>query len=160
MPPGESYIRDYGDFIENMKSINHIAQDAVMVTTDVVGLYPSIPLNASLKALRKVLGYRVNKTISANDFTKMTEFVLKKNCFDFNGKVKKHISGTTILTRVALTDACIFMDQVETEFLETQMHKTLVWFRYIDDVFFIWAHGQEKLSLCLEGLNKFYPNIK
>ena len=52
------------------------------------------------------------------------------------------------------------MDQVETEFLKTQKHKPLVWFRYIDDVFFIWTHGKETLSLFLEDLNNFDPNIK
>ena len=44
--------------------------------------------------------------------------------------------------------------------LETQKHKLLVWFRYIDDVFFIWMQGKEKLSLFSEDLNKFHPNIK
>ena len=53
-----------------------------------------------------------------------------------------------------------FMDQVETEFLKAQKHKLLVWFCYIDDVFFIWTRGQEKLSLFLEDLNNFYPNSK
>ena len=52
------------------------------------------------------------------------------------------------------------MDQVETEFLKMQKHKPLVWFRYIDDVFFIWTHGKETLSLFLEDLNNFHPNIK
>ena len=52
------------------------------------------------------------------------------------------------------------MEQVETEFLKTQNHKPLVWFRYIDDAFFIWTHGKETLSLFLEGLNNFHPNIK
>ena len=33
--------------------------------------------------------------------------------------------------------ACIFMGQVKTKFLKTRKHKPLVWFRYIDDVFFI-----------------------
>ena len=52
------------------------------------------------------------------------------------------------------------MDQVETEFLESQVYKPLVWFRYIDDVFFIWTDGQEKLKVFLEDLNKCYPNMK
>ena len=37
---------------------------------------------------------------------------------------------------------------------------TLVWFRYIDDVLFLWTHGKETLSLVLEDLNGFHPNIK
>ena len=52
------------------------------------------------------------------------------------------------------------MDQFDTEFLETQKHKPLVWFCYIDNVSFIWIHGKEKLSPFLEDLNTFHPNIK
>ena len=46
------------------------------------------------------------------------------------------------------------MDEVETSFLETQEMKSLVWFRYIDDVFFIWTHGQEKFDSFLEELKR------
>ena len=120
-----------------------------MVTADVVGLYPSIPHDAGLEALRKVLDNRENKKISTDDLTKMAEFVLKNNYFEFNGKVKKQISGTAIGTKFAPPYACIFMDQVETEFLKTQKHKLLVWFRYIYNVFFIWTHGKEHLfNIC------------
>ena len=90
----------------------------------------------------------------------MAEFVLKNNYFEFNGKVKKKISGTAIGTKFAPPYACIFMDQAETQFLKTQKHKPLVWFRYIDGVFFIWIHGKETLSLFLEDLSNFHPNIK
>ena len=30
----------------------------------------------------------------------------------------------------------------------------------LDDIFFIWTHGKETLSLFLEDLNNFHPNIK
>ena len=50
-----SYIKDSGDFIKKLKNINHIPHDAIMVTADVFGLYPSIPHDAGLKALKKLL---------------------------------------------------------------------------------------------------------
>ena len=82
----------------------------------------------------------------------MAQFVLKNNYFEFNGKVIQQISGTAIETKFAPPYACIYMDKVETSFLETKKMKPLVWFRYIDDVFFIWTHGQEKLDSFLEEL--------
>ena len=90
----------------------------------------------------------------------MAELVLKNNYFEFNGKVKQQLSGSAIGTRFTPPYACIFMNQVETEFLESQVYKPLLWFRYIDDFFFIRTHGQEKFRLFLEGLNKCHPNIK
>ena len=143
MQEGWSYIKDSGDFIKKLKNIDHIPQDAIMVTADVVGLYPSIPHDAGLKVLRKVFDNRKNNNISTDDLTKTAEFVLKNNYFELNEKVKKQISGTVIGTKFAPR---ILMDQFETKFLETQEDKPLVWFRYIDDVFFIWTQGKEKFS--------------
>ena len=117
---------------------------------DVVGLYPSIPHDANLETLKKDLDIRENERISADDLTKMVVFVLKNNYFEFNRKVMKQISGIVIGTKFLLPYACIFMDQLDTEFLETQKHKPLVWLCYIDDVFFIWTHGKEKLISFLE----------
>ena len=90
----------------------------------------------------------------------MAEFVFKKNYFEFNGKVKRQILGTVIGTKFSPPYACIIMDQVETGFLKTRKYKPLVWFCYIDDVFFICTHGKEKLSLILEDLNSFQSSIK
>ena len=52
------------------------------------------------------------------------------------------------------------MDQVECEFLKTKQHQPLVWFRYIDDIFFIWTHGQEKLEGFLDNFTKFHLNLR
>ena len=54
---------------------------------------------------------------------------------------------------------CLFMDKFETSFLETQQKQSLVWFRYIDDIFFIWTYGEEKLEIYLNNLSEFDPCI-
>ena len=41
-----------------------------------------------MEALKKALDNRENKKISTDELTKMVEFVLKNNYFEFNGKVK------------------------------------------------------------------------
>ena len=52
------------------------------------------------------------------------------------------------------------MDKVETDFLESQKLKPMVWFRYIDEIFFIWNHGEQELQRFLEELNKTHANLK
>ena len=51
------------------------------------------------------------------------------------------------------------MDQVETDFLGAQEKVPLVWFRYIDDIFFIWTHGENELKSFMQKLNQFHPNL-
>ena len=83
----------------------------------------------------------------------------KKQLLEFNGRVKNQISGTDIVTKFFPPNACIVVEQVLTEFRKTQKHKSVAWFRYTDDVFFIWFYDKEKLRPFLEDLNKFLPNI-
>ena len=54
----------------------------------------------------------------------MAEFELKNIYFEFSAQVKHQISGTAIGTKLAPTYACIFLDETETKFLETQKHKS------------------------------------
>ena len=129
MQNGWSYIKDSNDFIKKIKHLKNIPDNAILVTADVVGLYPSIPHEAGLRALKEVLDRREEKKISTEDLVKMAEFVLKNNYFEFNGQVKHQISATIIGTKLSPTYACIFMDEIETKFLQTQEFQPLVWFR-------------------------------
>ena len=159
MQNGASYIKDSNDFISKIKNID-IPNDAVLVTADVVGLYPGIPHEAGLSALRETLDKRTRKEIPTENLIKMAEFVLKNNFFEFDTNVYQQISGTAIGTKFAPPYACIFMDQLETKFLENQNLKPLVWFRYIDDIFFIWIHSEENLRNFMAEFNLFSDDIK
>ena len=52
------------------------------------------------------------------------------------------------------------MDKLKSDFLKSQEFTPLLWYRYIDDMFFIWTHGEEKLASFLNVLNSYHPNIK
>ena len=52
MKRGKSYIKDSGDSINKIKSLQNIPEGAILVTADIVGLYPSIPHKADLNALK------------------------------------------------------------------------------------------------------------
>ena len=68
--------------------LKNIPDNAILVTADVVGLYPSIPHEVGLRALKEVLDRREEKKISTEDLVKMAEFMLKNNYLEFNGQVK------------------------------------------------------------------------
>lgn len=52
------------------------------------------------------------------------------------------------------------MDKVKTRFLQSQSLQPLIWFRYIDDIFFSWTCGKDKFEKFLDDPKKFYDNIK
>ena len=100
MQNGTSYIKDSNDFKSKIKNID-IPNDDLLVTADVVGLYPSIPHEAGLSAIREALDKRTRKKIPTENLIKMAEFVLKNNFFEFDTNVYQHMSGTAIWTKFA-----------------------------------------------------------
>ena len=53
-----------------------------------MGLYPSIPNNVGLKALKQALDKWEQKKNPTEDVLNVTEFVLKSNFIEFNGNIK------------------------------------------------------------------------
>ena len=123
MRRGLSYIKDSGGFINKIRRMGSIPDNAILVTADVTTLYPSLPHDVGLKALREVLHKREQKKIPTEELVQMAEFVLKNNFFEFNGQIKQQISGTATGTKCAPTYACMYMDKMEGEFLEKQEYK-------------------------------------
>ena len=35
-----------------------------------------------------------------------------------------------------------------------------LWWRYIDDIFFLWEHGENKLKSFIDKIDKVHPTIK
>lgn len=87
----------------------------------------------------------------------MAKFMLQINFFEFNGKFKQWILDTTIGTMFIPTCACTFMNEIETKFLESQESKPLVWFWYIDNIFFSCKHRKEKHEKFLNDFKKYHP---
>ena len=86
MQKGLSYIRDSQHFLEKIKTIVSVPENAILFTADVVGLYPNIPHQTGLKALKPTLEKRDIIKIPTEDIVKMAEFVLTNNIFEFNSK--------------------------------------------------------------------------
>jgi hypothetical protein len=52
------------------------------------------------------------------------------------------------------------MEDFEKRTIEQATHKPTCWFRYVDDTFVIWQHGQEKLTEFLNHLSRLHDNIQ
>ena len=52
------------------------------------------------------------------------------------------------------------MAELEKAILEKCPLKPFIWWRYIDDIFLIWEHGEENLLKFVDILNSFHPTIK
>ena len=132
-----------------MKKLNELRDlpvDFILYTIDVVGLYPNIPHKEGLEPIRKALDKREDQTISTDSLILLTVCVLKNSVFKHDMRYFKQLNGTAIGTKIAPPYAVLFMGYLEDKILNSLVERALVWWRYIDDMFMIWQHGEETLK--------------
>ena len=72
----------------------------------------------------------------------------------------KQVRGTAIRTKMTPRYTIIFMGDLEEWILQNCSFKPWVWWIYIDDIFLLWQHAEEKLKEFLDILNRYHPSIK
>ena len=88
---GLSFIKDSGDFINKIRRMGSIPDNAILVTADITLLYPSIPQDVGLKVFREVLDKREEKKkIPTGELVQTAEFVFKNNFFEFNDQMVRN----------------------------------------------------------------------
>ena len=155
-----SFVKDTNDFLHTLTNIDKLRQNAILVTIDVVGVYPYIPHNEGLDALRRALDKRDNQETPTNLIVDLAELVLRNNNFEFDGKHFLQILGTAIGTKMPPAYANLFMDELERRLISQARVEPYVWLRYIDDVFMIWMGTEEELREFLTFINEAHDTIK
>ena len=79
---------------------------------DVVGLYPNIPHEEGLAALKLALDEREDKKVSTDSLLELADCVLRNNVFERDGNIFKQKRGTAMGTKMAPSYAIIFMDML------------------------------------------------
>ena len=91
----------------------------------------------------------------------MIELVLNNNNFNLSSDKRYiQIDGTAIGSRLGRNYACTYMGSWEEKLLDGAIYKPLVYFRFIDDIFGIWLHGEEKLKSFHRRANDIHPKIQ
>ena len=160
LPAVTSYLKDTSDFLQKVRSFGTLPEGTLLVTLDVVGLYPSIPHKDGISALSAFLLKQGLPESTVRDICDLAYFVLSKNVFEFNSQIYQQVSGTAIGTKMAPSYAIIFMHMLESQALAASPFRPFAWLRFIDDVFAIWLHGREKLDRFIEKLNNCHNTIK
>ena len=83
IPGTPSFIRDSFDFLGKLRSLRSLPDGFILITIDVVGLYPSIPHDDGLGSLSEFLDtHHYNHTIR-DGICDLAHLVLKRNIFEF-----------------------------------------------------------------------------
>ena len=152
-----SYLQDDSDFLRKINELNQqekLPPGTLLVTLDIKSLYTNIPTEGGEAACRYFLEKSHKKLCVVSTIMKFISLILKFNFFKFGNNFFIQRSGTAMGTKMAPSYANLFMGYLEKDLLMNCLHKPLVWYRYIDDIFLIWTHGQEKLDDFLKLVNE------
>ena len=84
MQSAKSYVKDTGGSLRKIKELEKVDDGATLITADIVGFYPSLPLEDGLDALSEK--HSRIKNIEKEHLLKMVNFFLKNIFFEFNSK--------------------------------------------------------------------------
>ena len=150
----KSYMKDSNHFLRKIKELGQLPKVTILCTIDGFGLYPNILHDEGLAFLKDFLDSRADTLIE------LAELLLKNNIFEFFDKTYKQIHGTASGTKFAPPYALLFMEALQEKILSKAKRKPSVLWRYVDDMFFSWGHGEESLKEFINEINSFHPTIK
>ena len=132
-------------------------ENTIIVTMDVVALYPSIPIADGIAAVLRKLSLHQEDIdmlgLSIGDIEELLTLILENNFFTFNKKVYRQKHGIAMGNHLAPPLAIIFMDSLEEKMLSTAEKKPQFYKRYVDDCLLAWLHGEEALRKFIEHCN-------
>ena len=131
-----------------------------MITMDVNSLYNSIPHTEGINACRSFHNRHTTDPSLINDIPILVDFILNHNLFKFNNDHYSQNNGTAMGTKIAPAYANISMGAIEISFLSSSYLIPCIYYRYIDDIFQIWPHGNDSLTHFFEHANNIHQNIK
>ena len=138
-----------------------VPKDAILVSLDMKALYTSIPNSECIAAVKRTYDKYQQKTVATKVLTTFLALILTLNNFIFNSKLYLQIKGCAMDTICAPGYANIFMAYFEEKFIYPLTDaKTLLYLRFIDDIFMIWTKSEKDLIEFLDELNTKHTSIK
>ena len=138
-----------------------ILQFQFLVPMDVKSLCTSIPNNEGITSAKKKYDHYPNKTIHTKSITTFLALILTLSNFIFNSKFYLQIKGCAMGTICTPSYANIIMSECEEEHIYPLIkNKSVIYLRYIDDIFLVWIKYESELRHFMNEMNQNHQSIK
>jgi hypothetical protein len=154
-----SYIKDTYDFVSKVR-FQHIPKNALLVTGDVSALYTNMKLDRILSTTRDALRRHPQPGRPDDHLLRLLDLTLNNNDFEFNGQFYLQVCGTAMGKTYAPGLADIYMEEFDEKAITGYHIKPLLFYRFLDDIFFIWTGSREQLREYETFLNSLIEGIK
>lgn len=147
--PNGYQVLNNKDAAERINGVT-LNDDDVMVSFDVVSLFPNIPMDYAIKYLEEHLYEKGIRGDKLSTLINLTELCMYKNEFTFRDKIFKLNDGCAMGNPLSPYIANIFLSHFETEFSKHPLFPK-IWLRYVDDVFAVVK--RQKIRQVLQHIN-------
>ena len=143
-----SFIKDTSHLINKIEHLNKegpLPENALLVSWDVVSMFPNIDNTLGISAVKQALNSRSIKVQSTECITEVVEICLKSNncqSEDYN-YLQQH--GMAMGPKNACSYADLAMGVIDDKVNEGEI-KPKLWWRYQDDIFVFYIGRRENLS--------------
>lgn len=132
-PPKGRYVKNAMDFVNKIKDVK-IGDDEIMVSFDIVSLYPNVPIPEAIQTIAKWLQATNLTDLQRNTLVDATSLCMYQNQFQYRNKFFKLRRGAAMGNPLSCFVSNSFMCHFENELGDLLPR---VWWRYVDDVFAI-----------------------
>ena len=158
-----SFIKDTTDLLNRIEVINNsgpFPEGTLLVSWDVVSMFPNIDNNLGLTAVKNALDARERPMPSTQCILEAVEICLKHNHSVFQHSFFLQIHGTAMGPKNACSYADLAMGEIDHKAKFCGPIKPALWWRYRDDIFDLWQQGPPALKTFTEYINSLHPTIK
>jgi len=154
-----SYLKDTYDFLEKIRN-KVIHKDHILVTGDVTALYTNMCITRTLNILRRELALNPQRNRPDEEIMTLLTTIMTNNDFTFNDELYLQVFGTAMGKTFAPNLANLYLMDLDKEAMDGFRIKPYLFFRFLDDIFFVWPGTREDLDEYQDFLNAQIPNIK
>jgi len=155
-----AYLKDSYDFVSKIRD-RTVPKQSILVTADVTALYTNMNIERTLGVARDALAAHSPHKKLNEYIMNLLEITLKNNDFEFNGDYFLQISGTAMGKCYAPALADLYMLEFDNCACHGNFSKYVeLYFRFLDDVFFVWHGTLVELNDFEIYLNSIIPGIK
>ena len=136
----EHHLKNSKQLADRLKT-ETVAENEVLASHDVVGLFPSIPIPQAMEIIHRRLKedttLKERTNLTPEDIIELLNFTQTTTYFTFRGKLYEQVFGTAMGSPVSVVIANLYMEDWEQRALATSPPeiRPSLWLRYVDDIF-------------------------
>ncbi|HNI11121.1 MAG TPA: hypothetical protein PLL93_08260 [bacterium] len=154
-----SYLKDTYDFVEKIR-FKPIPPTAFLVTGDVTSLYTNMDIDRSIAVVKQVFAENPDPTRPDDAILELLEICLRNNDFMFASHLFLQICGTAMGKTFAPSLANLYLRELDRCAVTGFRIIPQFYFRFLDDIFFVWPGTKQDLLEFNDFLNSILPGIK